>query len=187
MEVYRMNKTPRDMLLDGWCFDCEADCTKCILDGECAGFASLKTKPVANITTLSKDLLSAKARVFVKFAYELSTLSKCNEGKVAAILIANDCSQVFSIGINGGPSGQADCLCGAKYGCVHAEQNCLAKNTDKFTPKIMICTKQCCQTCASLIINSDANIKEFWFIDTYKDNTGLQILDKAGIKLVRII
>lgn len=119
---------------------------------------------------------------FIQFCKELASLSHCSRGKVAAILIAEDFSQVFSIGVNGGASKQANCLCDTgKYGCVHAEQNCLAKNTDFVKPKIMICTKQCCQTCAALMVNSNCNIKEFWYIEDYSDNTGLEILRKANI------
>jgi deoxycytidylate deaminase len=129
-----------------------------------------------------------KSSVFLHFASELSKLSKCKHGGVAAILVSTDFTQIFAIGINGGPVGQMQCCCGdesAKYGCAHAEQNCLIKNTDKTTPKIMICTKQCCPTCATLIVNSKANIKEFWFIDSYKDSTGLKILENADIQCRR--
>lgn len=126
-----------------------------------------------------------KSQVFLNFTKELAELSKCRHGKVAAILVSTDFTQIFSIGINGGPAGQMQCCCSdesAKYGCAHAEQNCLIKNTDKITPKIMICTKQCCPTCATLIVNSNSNIKEFWFIDGYKDDTGLNILEDANIR-----
>lgn len=151
--------------LDGWCDNCLSQ-KECLRSNRCL------------------CLINPKAKVFIEFVKNLAALSKCKEGKVAAILVDTDFSQVYSIGINGGPAGQDDCLCGAKYGCVHAEQNCLAKNSNFTSDKIMICTKQCCQTCASLIINSNARIREFWYIDSYKDNKGLQILKNARIKCV---
>lgn len=134
--------------------------------------------------------VSDKQQVFVNFAKKLAGLSKCQHGQVGAILVSTDFTQVFSIGINGGPKGQMDCCCkqkDAKYGCAHAEQNCLVKNYDKDTPKIMICTTECCPTCATLIVNSDANITEFWYIKEYKDHGGLSILQNADILVYQIV
>lgn len=133
--------------------------------------------------------LSKKKETFVNFAKHLALLSKCKHGQVAAILVSEGFTQVFSIGINGGPIGQADCVCkqkDAKYGCAHAEQNCLVKNYDRAIPKIMICTTECCPTCATLIVNSNINISEFWYIKEYKDHGGLDILEEADILVARI-
>lgn len=137
----------------------------------------------------SKYQLSGKQATFVNFAKQLSKLSKCRHGQVAAVLVSTDFTQIFSIGINGGPVGQIDCCCkqkDAKYGCAHAEQNCLVKNCDRDIPKIMICTTECCPTCATLIVNSNANISEFWYIKEYKDHGGLDILIKADIMPFKI-
>ena len=131
-----------------------------------------------------------KLSVFVDFANQLKELSKCKHGKVAALLVSKDFSQIYSIGINGGPAGQEHCCCGekdAKYGCAHAEQNCLVKNKDYIDDKIMICTKACCPTCATLIVNSNAKITQFMYLEEYKDITGLQILTAADIRCTRIV
>ena len=133
--------------------------------------------------------ITKKQETFVNFCKHLSKLSKCRHGQVAAILVSTDFTQIFSVGINGGPINQEDCVCkqkDAKYGCAHAEQNCLVKNYDRDIPKIMICTTECCPTCATLIVNSDVNISEFWYIKDYKDHGGLQILDKADILVFKI-
>lgn len=136
---------------------------------------------------MEKTKLNLKELINVCYVQSLASLSKCKTGKVAAGLFAKDFSQIFAIGINGGPKGQHDCLCGTgKYGCVHAEQNCLVKNRDNTTPKILICSKQPCQTCASLIVNADINIKEVWYLDDYHDATGINILQEAGLKVYQI-
>ena len=134
----------------------------------------------------------------IAFALWQSQLSKCKDKKTAAILVSQDLTQVYSIGINGGPKGGQDCLCTqenctdvvvdkARYTCVHAEMNCLVKNTAiNSVPKIMICTKQPCQICASLIVNACTNIVEVWYLEPYRDDTGIQILKDAGIKVVRL-
>jgi deoxycytidylate deaminase len=132
----------------------------------------------------------SKETVTIKYLMNLAQLSKCKHGKCAAILTDTDYTQIYSIGINGGPSGQVDCACNslnAKYGCAHAEQNCLVKNANFDKPKIMLCTKMCCPTCATLIINSKANIKEFHYIEDFSDATGLEYLSHANIKVVKII
>lgn len=138
---------------------------------------------------------SDKRDTMISFARWQALLSKCKDKKTSALLISADMTQIYSIGINGGPKGGEDCLCRteddgqaptAKYTCVHAEMNCLVKNTViNDVPKIMICSKQPCQMCASLIVNADTNIKEVWFIEPYWDNTGINILKAAGIKVLQ--
>lgn len=129
----------------------------------------------------------------VTFALNQALLSKCQDKKTAAILVSEDLMQVYSIGINGGPKGGRNCLCKEnasipKYTCVHSEMNCLVKNTCiNDIPKIMICTKQPCQMCASLIVNSCTNIIQVWYIESYWDCTGLQILHDANIKTIQLV
>ena len=140
--------------------------------------------------------MNNKRDTLITFALWQSMLSKCKDKKTAAILVSADLMQIYSIGINGGPKGGQDCLCHtedngqavtAKYTCVHAEMNCLVKNTViNDVPKIMICTKQPCQICASLIVNACTNITEVWYIEPYWDSTGIEILRSAGIKVVQL-
>lgn len=137
--------------------------------------------------------MNNKKNTLITFALWQAMLSKCKDKKTAALLVSADLMQIYSIGINGGPKGGDDCLCSedvegkAKYTCVHAEMNCLVKNTViNNVPKIMICTKQPCQICASLIINADTNITEVWYLEPYWDTTGIDILLKAGIKVIQL-
>lgn len=130
----------------------------------------------------------SKLKPILIYLNHLQLQSKCKKGQVAAILVSKDLSQVYSVGINGGPKGQDDCICDSelsKFGCVHAEQNCLVKNTNKYDEKIMICTMAPCVTCAALIVNSDCNITEFIYGDDYKDSRGIDILQRAGIKCTK--
>lgn len=137
--------------------------------------------------------LTEREESIVEFALRQAELSKCRDKKTAAILVSEDLTQVYSIGINGGPKGGLDCLCNderndkKKYTCVHAEINCLVKNrVVDDEPKIMVCTKQPCAMCASAMVNSNANIKQVWYVEEYWDNTGLDILDNAGIEVLQI-
>lgn len=124
-----------------------------------------------------------RRKVFSRFALELATLSKCTDRGVAAVITDKGLTQVYSIGINGGPTGGLDCLCslGGKYTCIHAEANALAKCRSADQEKVMFCTLSPCVTCAGLIINN--GFSAVVVIDGYKDNTGIKMLQDAGIKV----
>lgn len=128
----------------------------------------------------------ARVRVFAKFATDLAKLSKCEERQVAAIITDKEMSQVYSIGLNGGPKGLVDCLCSidGKYGCVHAEINALIKCRSDATDKIMFVTLSPCKQCAAAIINAPGSFSAVYFTEQWKDTTGIELLKNAGIKAV---
>jgi len=133
------------------------------------------------------DKSPTRLQIFANFVEDLAKLSKCTQRGVAALIANNNLSQVFSIGINGGPSGSKhQCLCNTegKYTCIHAEANAIAKCTATDKDKIMICTLSPCVTCASLIVNT--GFSAVYYIEEWKDNTGLSILSEAGITIDRI-
>lgn len=127
-----------------------------------------------------------RIKVFAEFVKQLATLSKCSDRGVAAIAIDKYGTQIYSIGINGGPKKGIDCLCllGNKYTCIHAEAQCIAKCTTLDQEKIMLCTLSPCVTCASLIINT--GFIAVYYIEEYKDTAGLELLESANIKIVRL-
>lgn len=127
---------------------------------------------------------SKRMSVMVDFVKGLATLSKCEDRKVAAIITNGDMSQIYSIGINGGPKGGAQCLCstGEKYTCAHAEANALVKCSVADNNKVMLCTYSPCVTCATLVVNS--GFKAFAYLEKYKNSAGLDILQQAGIRTI---
>lgn len=124
-----------------------------------------------------------RLKVFHEFVAGLASLSKCSDKKQAAIIVDEDLTQVYSIGLNGGPKHGEDCLCrlGGKYTCIHAEAQALAKAHCDVTGCTMICTMSPCVTCASLIVNS--GIKRFIYCSEYKDATGVKIMKAAGVEV----
>lgn len=128
----------------------------------------------------------SRIKVFARFVQDLATLSKCEERSVAAIITDRDMTQVYSIGINGGPKGLADCLChiDGKYGCVHAEINALVKCRSDETDKIMFVTLSPCKQCAAAIVNAPGSFSVVYYTEQWKDLTGIEILKNAGIKCV---
>lgn len=124
----------------------------------------------------------------MNFAIDLSSLSKCKERKVAAIIVDKNLSQIYSIGINGGAAGQEDCLCDTqgKYGCVHAEINALIKCRSNAPDKVMFVTLSPCVACAAAIINAPGGFSKVYYLQKWKDEEGLRLLEKSGIKTEKI-
>ena len=127
-------------------------------------------------------------KVFKEFTQHLATLSKCEERRVAAIITDKSLTQVYSIGINGGPKGLADCMCNidGKYGCVHAEINALIKDKSSDEGKVMFVTLSPCKQCAAAIINAPKGFSAVYYFEEWKDLTGVKLLHSAGITVAKI-
>ena len=130
----------------------------------------------------------ARISSFAAFAISLAKQSKCREKQVAAIITDKDMSQVYSIGINGGPKGLVDCMCdiGGKYGCIHAEINALIKCRSDARDKVMIVTLSPCVACAAAIINAPGSFSAVYYIEAWKNTEGIKLLKQAGMKVVQI-
>ena len=121
------------------------------------------------------------ARVYGK----LSTATRL---KVGCIIVKDD--RIISIGYNGMPTGGSN-VCEenghTKPEVLHAETNAitkLAKSTESGQDAYMFCTFAPCLDCAKLIIQS--GIKEFHFEHRYKNNDGLDLIEKySDIKVVK--
>lgn len=124
--------------------------------------------------------------VFANFVRDLATLSKCEERKVAAIITDRELTQIYSIGLNGGPRGLVDCMCkiDGKYGCVHAEINALIKCHNDAPGKVMFVSLSPCKQCAAAIINAPGGFSTVYYLQQWKDTTGIELLKKAGIRCV---
>lgn len=129
-----------------------------------------------------------RTRIFAEFTRNLATLSKCNERKVAAVITDKAMTQVYSIGVNGGPKGLVDCMCSidGKYGCVHAEINALVKCRSDELDKVMFVTLSPCKQCAAAIINAPGSFSAVYYLEQWKDTTGIRLLEAAGIKVVHL-
>ena len=129
-----------------------------------------------------------RAQIFKRFAEDLATLSKCKERQVAAVITDKDMSQVYSIGINGGPKGLVDCMCAidGKYGCIHAEINALVKCTSSTPDKVMFVTLSPCKQCAAAIINAPGGFSAVYYSEQWKDTTGIELLKAAGIRVIKL-
>lgn len=127
-----------------------------------------------------------RTAVLARFTRDLATLSKCEDRHVAALITNADGTQIYSMGINGGPKGGVQCLCslGEKYTCIHAEANAIAKCTSLDENKVMFVTLSPCVTCAALIANS--GVKRLFYIEDYKSDLGLNLLKAQGIGVTKL-
>lgn len=132
--------------------------------------------------------MTTRQEVFKNFTINLADLSKCSERRVAAIITDKYLSQIYSIGVNGGPKGLSDCMCviDGKYGCIHAEINALIKCSSTEPDKIMFVTLSPCKQCATAIINAPGSFSKVYYFEEWKEDYGIQLLKAAGIHVARV-
>lgn len=125
----------------------------------------------------------------MNLATKLAGRSKCSRLKVGCVVVSEDNQQVLALGYNGGPKGlYNECLSlePGKCGHLHAEINALIKlNSRDPARKIMYVTAMPCHSCAVAIIN--AGLSEVVFGTTYRDDSGVALLEQAGISVLQFL
>jgi dCMP deaminase len=135
---------------------------------------------------------------FMQIAAVVARRSTCLRNQVGAVFVRN--KRILSTGYNGAPAGLLHC---DEVGCaregvasgtrhelcraVHAEQNAIiqaALHGVSIEGATLYCTHQPCILCAKMMIN--AKIRKVVFLESYPDETALQFLEQAGIKVVRM-
>ena len=125
-----------------------------------------------------------KCLVLYRFADELARLSACTRQQNAAIVFANDCSAVYSIGYNGPARGRPNSACNGEEGncgCVHAEANALLRAS---CGGVMYCTTSPCMMCAQMLLNH-GGIYVLVYDKQYRDPSGIQMLADYGVAVHR--
>ena len=145
------------------------------------------------------------SKTFLKVAKAFADQSSCVKRKVGAVLV-NDL-RIVSTGYNGTPSRLRNCndiftdkdSIGEYYGEklnhhqfsekyeIHAEQNCIAfaaKNGVKTEGCVLYVTTAPCVNCAKLIIA--AGIKKVVFEEDYKNEDGIELLERSDVKCSKI-
>lgn len=132
---------------------------------------------------------------YMKMALAIAELSYAEKKKVGAIIVSPD-GQVISHGFNGMPTGWDNCCedvmpdgkLVTKVEVLHAETNAitkLAKSTDSAKDATLYVTLSPCINCAKLIHQSD--IKRVVYLNKYKDLSGIDFLEKCGVKVEQIL
>ena len=128
-------------------------------------------------------------RAYLKMAFEWGKLSHCKRKQVGALIVKD--RMIISDGFNGTPSGFDNCCeddSGAtKWEVLHAEANAILKvasSTQSANGATLYITLSPCTQCSKLI--HQAGIKRVVFANAYKDASGIDFLDKAGVEIMHL-
>lgn len=128
-------------------------------------------------------------KAYLRLAKEWSKLSYCKRKQVGAIIVRD--RMIISDGYNGTPSGFENCCEDENnltlWYVLHAEANAIlkvARSTQSCNDATLYITLSPCKECSKLIHQS--GIKRVVYMEGYKDDSGLQFLEKAGVHLTHI-
>jgi dCMP deaminase len=131
---------------------------------------------------------------FMDTAERFAQLSSAKRLHVGAVVVKDN--RIISIGYNGMPSGWTnECeeivhriaeepILRTKDEVIHAEANAiskLAKSGDSGDKADLFCTHAPCVHCAKMIYG--AGIKKVYYRNSYRDEAGLDFLQKCGIDI----
>ena len=125
-------------------------------------------------------------QAYLRMASEWGKLSHCKRKQVGAIIVKD--RMIISDGYNGTPTG-FDNFCEdeegyTKWYVLHAEANAILKvaaYTQSCDGATLYITLSPCKSCSKLIFQS--GIKRVVYSSAYKDLSGVEFLEKAGIKV----
>lgn len=138
---------------------------------------------------------------FASITRQVATRSTCLRRKVGAIIVKD--KRILTTGYNGAPMRVRNCLeigtclreeLGVPSGerheiCrgLHAEQNAIfqsAYHGVQIRDSAIYSTTQPCVLCAKMIIN--CGIKKIYYFEDYPDPLAIELLDEAGVELIRL-
>ena len=128
-------------------------------------------------------------QAYMKMAQTWGDLSHCERKKVGALIVKD--RMIISDGYNGTPSGfENECEDEehyTKWYVLHAEANAILKvaaSTQSRVGATLYITLSPCRECSKLI--HQAGIKRVVYLVGYKDRSGLDFLEKAGVILTQL-
>ena len=124
-------------------------------------------------------------KAYLKMALEWGELSYCKRRKIGALIVKD--KMIISDGYNGTPTGFEN-FCEddkgyTKWYVLHAEANAIAKvssSTQSTNGATLYITLSPCRECSKLIFQS--GIIRVVYNKEYKDSSGLEFLEKAGVE-----
>ncbi len=138
---------------------------------------------------MSPDKQKRYDLAYLKMAQIWGELSHCQRKKVGALIVKD--RMIISDGYNGTPSGfENSCEDEehyTKWYVLHAEANAILKvaaSTQSCKGSTLYITLSPCRECSKLI--HQAGVKRVVFLKAYKDTSGLDFLEKAGVTLTQL-
>lgn len=128
-------------------------------------------------------------RAYLRMASEWAKLSYCKRKQVGALIVKD--RMIISDGYNGTPTGMEN-ICEddegyTKWYVLHAEANAitkLASSTHECRGATLYLTMSPCKECSKLI--HQAGIKRLVYMVRYKDTSGINFLQKAGVEVEQL-
>jgi dCMP deaminase len=138
---------------------------------------------------MDKEKQQRYDRIYLAMATQWASLSHCLRKQVGALIVKD--GMIISDGYNGTPSGFDNC-CEDQNGntfwyVLHAEANAIlkvSKSTNSAQGATLYLTLSPCRECAKLVLQ--AGIKRVVFCDKYKDDSGINFLERAGVDVEQI-
>ena len=129
-------------------------------------------------------------QAYMDMALRFAETSEAQRLKVAAMLVKN--GSILSIGINGTYPGWETNTCEDENGLTswytrHAEQACLDRmlqTNETTTGATMLVTHAPCKMCSLRI--KDAGINSVYYRNSYRDSSGVDYLQSAGVHVEKI-
>ena len=121
-----------------------------------------------------------REEMYMRIAEIVSERSTCDRLSVGTVIVDIIHPGTFRIGYNGnyrGGPNKCDRDEKGNCGCIHSEINALIKQG--YGEELFV-THSPCEDCAKAIINS--GIKKVYYRNPYRDQTGIKLLEKVGIK-----
>lgn len=128
-------------------------------------------------------------QAYMRMALEWGKLSYCERKQVGALIVKD--RMIISDGYNGTPTGFEN-RCedednATKWYVLHAEANAILKvasSTQSCKGATLYITMSPCRECSKLIHQS--GIKRVVYADKYKDTSGIDFLERAGVELTHL-
>lgn len=138
---------------------------------------------------MNRDKQLKYDKAYLRMALEWAQLSYCERKQVGALIVKD--RMIISDGYNGTPSGfenvcETD-LGETKWYVLHAEANAILKvasSTQSTAGATLYQTLSPCKDCSKLIHQS--GIKRVVYVRQYKDVSGVEFLEKAGVEVVHL-
>lgn len=128
-------------------------------------------------------------RAYLRLAKEWAKLSHCKRKQVGAIIVKDN--TIIADGYNGTPTGFEnaceDAEGNTKWYVLHAEANAIlkvARTTNNADGATLYLTHSPCKDCSKLILQS--GIRRLVYQVGYKDPSGLEFLEMAGLEIQQI-
>ena len=126
---------------------------------------------------------------YMRMAQQWATLSHCTRKKVGALIVKE--GMIISDGYNGTPTGFPNDCEDAQgitlWYVLHAEANAImkvARSTNNARNATLYLTHSPCRECSKLILQ--AGITRLVYLNSYKDASGLELLEKGGVMLKQL-